>query len=333
MGFLTDLATHIKTWANGRFQTLLPTPAGNSGKVLTSDGTDYVLSTASSGGLTNFTEARTTTAPNATIPVHSINATGAETNIDLAIVPKGTGAILAQIPDGTAVGGNKRGSYTVDLQFSRTSATKVAAGMYSALLGGQNNMASGQHSAVLSGYSGTASGQYATVLSGYYNISNSVASAALSGKRTRAYLPGQIAFGNQGESDTARQGSIITFYTATNTATPVEAYMAGFARAVMPYNSAWAFDMEIVARSESSTQYAARFKRSGLITKGGAINSIALGGAVQTIGTDIINSNLAGCDVTISADTTNGSLKVVVTGIASTLIYWEAVAQLTELVI
>lgn len=45
MGFLTDLATHIKTWANGRFQLALPTPVGNSGKVVSSNGTTFVLST------------------------------------------------------------------------------------------------------------------------------------------------------------------------------------------------------------------------------------------------------------------------------------------------
>lgn len=61
MGFLTDLATHIKTWANGRFQTLLPTPVGNNGKVLSSDGTNYVLTTPTGGSSTeSFSGALTT---------------------------------------------------------------------------------------------------------------------------------------------------------------------------------------------------------------------------------------------------------------------------------
>lgn len=61
MGFLTDLAAHIKTWANGRFQTLLPTPVGNNGKVLSSDGTNYVLTTPTGGSSTeSFSGALTT---------------------------------------------------------------------------------------------------------------------------------------------------------------------------------------------------------------------------------------------------------------------------------
>ena len=54
MGFLVDLATHIKTWANDKFQTALPTPVGQSGKVVSSDGTSYVL-TAAPTALSEFT--------------------------------------------------------------------------------------------------------------------------------------------------------------------------------------------------------------------------------------------------------------------------------------
>lgn len=65
MSFITDLATHVKTWANTKFQTKLPDPAGNSGKVVSSDGTNYVLSTVSGGaesfslGLTSLSIALT----------------------------------------------------------------------------------------------------------------------------------------------------------------------------------------------------------------------------------------------------------------------------------
>lgn len=61
MGFLTDLATHIKTWANGKFQTALPTPVGNNGKVVSSNGTTFVLTTPSSGSsVESFSGALTT---------------------------------------------------------------------------------------------------------------------------------------------------------------------------------------------------------------------------------------------------------------------------------
>lgn len=63
----------------------------------------------------------------------------AAANINAAIRPKGTGAITAAIPDGTAVGGNARGTYAVDLQMVRTAADQVARGNQSAILSGQNN--------------------------------------------------------------------------------------------------------------------------------------------------------------------------------------------------
>jgi hypothetical protein len=46
------------------------------------------------------------------------------TNANLVIAPNGTGALLAQIPDGTATGGNARGTNSVDFQSSRTDPSK-----------------------------------------------------------------------------------------------------------------------------------------------------------------------------------------------------------------
>lgn len=60
-------------------------------------------------------------------------------NASIALVPNGTGAITANIPDGTAVGGNARGQYAVDLQTSRTAADQVAGTHYSTVIGGENN--------------------------------------------------------------------------------------------------------------------------------------------------------------------------------------------------
>ena len=80
-------------------------------------------------------DGRHVAAPNATVPVHSLSGIGTETNIDVALVPKGTGAILGNIPDGTTTGGNKRGAYAVDLQLSRTHAGDVASS-YGSIVGG-----------------------------------------------------------------------------------------------------------------------------------------------------------------------------------------------------
>jgi hypothetical protein len=109
----------------------------------------------SAGGLTYFTEAQSTASPNATVPVDSLTAVSATTNADFAIIPKGTGAILARVPDGGVVNGNKRGAYAVDLCLYRTAANQVAAGAYSGLFAGQRNfLASGQTNCVIIGGAG-----------------------------------------------------------------------------------------------------------------------------------------------------------------------------------
>jgi hypothetical protein len=84
------------------------------------------------------------TGANATIPAFkaiAANASGASgyANIDMVLQPKGTGALLASLPDNTVVGGNKRGSNAVDLQTSRSNAAQVAAGLACAILSGASN--------------------------------------------------------------------------------------------------------------------------------------------------------------------------------------------------
>lgn len=103
--------------------------------------------------LTYFTEARSVAAPNATVPAHSLSATGAETNIDLVLVPKGNGALITGIPDNTSTGGNKRGTQAVDLQLKRNlGASQVAAGVNSGLLSGANNrIGTAQQGCVIAG--------------------------------------------------------------------------------------------------------------------------------------------------------------------------------------
>lgn len=120
-----------------------------SGVTATNTG-NAVTVTIPGGSLANFTEGRSTATPNATVPVHSLEAAGAEANIDVAIVPKGTGAFALDIADNTAAGGNKRGANAIDLQTSRTAASQVASGSQAVAIGA-NNTAIGSSGAVAIG--------------------------------------------------------------------------------------------------------------------------------------------------------------------------------------
>jgi hypothetical protein len=77
------------------------------------------------------------------------------TNSNLAIVPNGTGAITASIPDGTATGGNARGNNAVDLQSVRTANTQVVSGARSVIVGGQNNSVGAGDSIIVGGNGNT----------------------------------------------------------------------------------------------------------------------------------------------------------------------------------
>lgn len=89
----------------------------------------------SGGGLKFWLEAySTSTQTNVSFTPKVLDA-----NVSAVIKPKGTGALLASIPDGTATGGNARGAYAVDLQMARSDNQRVASGSYSVISGGYNN--------------------------------------------------------------------------------------------------------------------------------------------------------------------------------------------------
>lgn len=94
----------------------------------------------------------------------------------LALVPSGSGAITANIPDGTVTGGNARGQYAVDLQMSRSAANQVAGRDYSVIAGGQNNSVAGvaaaKWSGILAGRGNSVLGNFDGIISGDANTTN-----------------------------------------------------------------------------------------------------------------------------------------------------------------
>jgi len=174
--------------------------AYTASQVLTTDALGNLSWTTVSGGggLTFFTESRDTATPNATVPAHTLAATGVEANIDLVLQPKGTGAFILDVPNNAASGGNKRGIYAVDLQIDRTAANQVASGANSGILSGQNNR-NGSANSVIAG--GTAN----IINSGQDNFigggnTNSINSAGGSNNNQSAILVGQSNSNNGSRS-------------------------------------------------------------------------------------------------------------------------------------
>jgi hypothetical protein len=76
--------------------------------MVVSDGANYntlfVSTTGGGGGLTNITEALSTSSSNATNNAASLTVTGGTSTTFFALVPKGTGGLMGQVPDATLVG-------------------------------------------------------------------------------------------------------------------------------------------------------------------------------------------------------------------------------------
>ena len=177
----TGVAT-LKPATSGTLTLTLPSADGTSGQALTTNGSGQLAfsTVGGGGGLTGFTAAESTAAPNATVYVDSLTASAASTNADVAFVAKGTGATLAAVPDSAATGGNKRGTYATDWQKFRSAATDVASGTYSVIGGGASNVASGNYSfvggggdAVTATNRNTASGANSAVVGGRLNSATS----------------------------------------------------------------------------------------------------------------------------------------------------------------
>ena len=137
-----------------------------------SGATGAVTVTNSSPVPTYFTFAQSSVAPNDIKYAVSITAASGSNNGDLVLQTKGSGALMAQVPDGATAGGNKRGSYATDWQKTRESAGQVASAIYSTIGGGYANTASASAATVAGGYGNIASGDRAVVAGGWLNAAS-----------------------------------------------------------------------------------------------------------------------------------------------------------------
>ena len=123
----------------------LPVAQGGTGATTSTGSGAVVLGTSPTLtspiiGITSFADYWQPAGSSATQATVAFQALGTDTNINVSLTPKGTGAIIAgPIPDGTATGGNARGANAIDLQTIRTSASQVAAAANSVVIGSNSN--------------------------------------------------------------------------------------------------------------------------------------------------------------------------------------------------
>ena len=133
-----------------------------------------------------------------------------DANTSIVLKPNGTGAIIASVPDGTATGGNARGSYAVDLQLERNVANKVASATYTTIGGGKSNLVSGTQGTVGGGAFNSVTAGNGVICGGTENTNNSSGGVIGGGQlnSTGTLSPGTFIGGGNSNTNSSSYGVV-----------------------------------------------------------------------------------------------------------------------------
>ena len=210
-----------------------------------------------------------------------------------------------------------------------------ASGFTSTTLGGWANNASGMGAAVVGGSNNTASGTFATVFGGV-STANSSNSFVVGYTTTAKSIAGNVVFGASDSplSGGAQQLGLLNIVVQTTDATPTALRSNTSAasttnQVILPNNSVYYFRGECVA-GVTGAGNSAMWSFEGGIKRGANAASTVL------VGTPVLNliASDAGAStwvIALTTDTTNGGLRVTVTGQASTTIRWSCQIRTTEM--
>lgn len=261
-------------------------------------------------------------------------AIGASSNGQAAIAQTGAGAIA--IGAGRSEGSDSFCAAIRDTNYGASSTSSIAIGFrttssnsYSTALG--YLVSSSGISSVAIGNNTSSSGSTSVAI-GYYSQSTAEYSFAL-GAQASSTIKRKFAYSSHSISGTAghTQTGMLVLCRATTDATPTVLTANNQAPAtdnqvILPNNSAYAFSGIIVARQQASGGTAsAAWKIEGLIRReANAASTVLVASTVTAI------DNTPGWTLALSADTTNGGLKIEATGAAATNIRWVATVQTSE---
>ena len=264
-------------------------------------------------------------------------------------------------PHGVVVGGGNNqatGAYSAILGGgdAGTAANRnVASGDWSVVCGGQQNTASGigsfiggggqaganaasgQNSMILGGASNIASSSYSTVLGGLSSTSNSVASISMGRQATTRSVDGIVAMASSsapiGSTVGSAQTSILVLARQTTDATATvlasnSSGASGSNQVILPNNSAYYFTGEVISGVTAGGD-SKGWSISGVIKRGANAGATTLVGS--TVTSLYADAGAATWTIGLTADTTNGGLKVTFTGQASTTIRTVCQIRTTEM--
>ena len=253
--------------------------------------------------------------------------------VDAVFSPKGGGSILANTPDNTVAGGNKRGIGAVDWQTSRTNATNVASGSFTVLSGGQGNQATADSSTISGGTSNATSGGSGVVAGGASNSVTAPFGSVPGGSQALAATYGKFAYASgmaatQGDAQyglSILRGATVAGATARLTSDGNAADATNVCN--LPNNSAYLLKILLAATDTAHTAGLVA-EYSVFLRRGADAASTVLVATTQH--TMLADTATDAASVALTADVGNGGLNLTVTGISGSNLRWVATIQTTE---
>lgn len=222
--------------------------------------------------------------------------------------------------EGYAYGGGKSSGYGVVASgkgshaegYAGTDARNTIASGKGAHAEGWNTHATGDASHSR-GLRTLASGMCSTA-AGYESSANRVAQVSLAGGM----------FSNIGDAQTSQY--VLRALTTNATQTEMNINGSTSNRLVLPDDTTWAFHIMVVARRTDANDESASYIFDGAIDRNSGAGTTALIGTPAKT----VNEDTAAWDVTVDANTTQGALRIQVTGQASKTIHWVAFVRTVE---
>jgi hypothetical protein len=152
------------------------------------------------------------------------------------------------------------------------------------------------------------------------------------GLQSLARNPGGVvqASGRFASNGDAQAGRYLLRST-TISASPVELFIdgtAGTRRLVLTDDSTWSFKIMVTAHRTDLDDGRAGYTSAGVIYRRSGVSTTAIQGSVNKV---VLSESNPSWDINISADSTNGSLRILVTGESGKIIRWVALVETVEI--
>ena len=232
----------------------------------------------------------------------------------------------------SSYGASGSNSIAMGYQSKSTGQKSVSLGAQSQATG--NSAVALNYAAIASGYGSVSTGQnsnasasYSTVIGGRYGEAN---------EKSKVTFGGGNWLNDGGTVNLAHQTGLFNLagFTTDGTAKTLTTYDSTASsdnQVILPNNSAFTFTGTIIAREKASegSDYASWEIKGALLRDANAGSTVLGNGIVNSL---YHTSGASAWAVALSADTTNGGLKVQVTGAASTNIRWAATVNTSEVI-